>query len=186
MRKDPPGIVGPDGRPLYVVGGQAIGAEHLNAGLDWTRRYDAAATKEHDRDGRHARGYLAKAVLHGRMPRWGPNQTTAGDVYPDSCIYGHRQDTWDGPGPLFDLKETAIGEALVTMALPMPSADYTILICGYPVLIYDGQPGGLHVPGWLRATPVSATEFRLQLDGPNAFWRGRDGRVPFLAVLHGM
>lgn len=186
MKKQPPGIVGPDGRPMYVVGGQAIGAEHLNAGLDWTREMDKALTKEHDRQGRHMRGYLAKAVFHGRMPYWGRSEDYPGEIHPDSCIYEHTQADWEGGGDLFSIKAVAEGEAIVTMAVPMPSANYTITTTNFPVMVFRGFIGGGHEPAWIYGTPISAWEFRLTAEGPQAFRQGRTGRIDFMAILHGM
>lgn len=189
MRRKAPGIVLPDGQPAWVTAGQVVGTEHLNAGLDWTRKMHAALTEEHAVSGRHNRGFQARAVLHGLMPWWGPSSIAPGEVYPDSCIYEHRQDTWDGPGPLWSMKDDGVGEVVVTMAVPMPSANYFGFVSGFPVVVRQKliNQDAQNIVGRMRVTPVSDSEFRLSLwAGTLPFRQQRTARAPFMVTLFGM
>lgn len=90
MSRVPP-IVGPDGRPYYVVAREPIGAEHLNAATAWAQRQHAASLREHGRDAAHNMPYHCIAALRIRMPIWDQNHELwrAGEIRGDSQFFAY-------------------------------------------------------------------------------------------------
>lgn len=94
MRDKIPPIVDEHGRDYRVRARQTIGAEHLEAALQWTDRYYEAATREHvvyiGADGLHRRTYHAQAVLRIQPPYWRDGSTLQeeGRLLPDSVFWG--------------------------------------------------------------------------------------------------
>ena len=94
MRDKIPPIVDEHGRDYRVRARQTIGAEHLEAALQWTDRYYEAATREHrsaidGTSGLHKKFYHAQAVLRVQPPWWkdGSELEHEGYVLDDSVFF---------------------------------------------------------------------------------------------------
>lgn len=167
MPKPMPGIVGPDGEPMYALSGEHIGAEHLNAATSWTRRAHAALTLEHAASGAHNRGYHAVGAVRLRLPTWYGTNPTDGRIY-EGRLFEHDHATF--AGVLFKITRGGIGQATITLGVALPSLDYFVRVMNGP------QPFGYQVTGGspavgtrhFRFVRLSTTDFRIELHGSPA------------------
>lgn len=151
------GISWADGSPAYALAGDHIGAEHANAACDWTRRYEEAALREHNRDGHHFRGYHCIGAVTFLMPTWSPSGP--GGVYPPRILEGqlYEHEHWSyaaDPGGLFSIQAGTQPSFRVTTDIPLPQ-HYRIMVANTPEpFIYGDAQGGGGIGGRLFASEV--------------------------------
>lgn len=157
------GIVGPNGKRLWVVSKQHITAQEANAICDWTQRVTRGLRREHSDDeyempGHHRRAFHAIGAFRFWMPTYGPSATFDGRVFSDSVLFGIRAD--EQPDLYTIVPDRTPGKSglfLVKLGIQLPSEKYWVHVWGTPQLVANGYR-------YFRFDPSSRTQSSFVLE----------------------
>lgn len=177
-------ILGPDGKRLYVVTQEHIGAEEINAACEWTQRVYKGFTREHSEGGMHNRGFQALGAIEFLMPRWMPGEVRPGRIY-RAELEDIVVEDGDAKNPIL-INPQPSSPGLFSISwdpgfYKFPSLQYFVTVAGAPHPIGSGVRRFQFIP-----SSRAYNGFQLRADGnPITFAREGHNRVPLLAVIFG-
>lgn len=174
-------ILGPDGKRLYVVTQEHIGAEEINAACEWTQRVHKALRREHGEDGMHNRGFQPIGAIRFLMPRWRSGEVLPGRVYPETFVDGvsardHPDAFWVTPG-----SQGTFTIAWDPSVLLLPTLDYFVTVGSQPQKIISGRRFFRFLPSSRALNGFSL----LARGSPATFAAQGHDRIPMVAVIYG-